>query len=34
MREKLNLRNMRKELVRGKGKDGVGYRKLENRNHL
>lgn len=25
---------MRKELVRGQGKNGVGRRKLENRNHL
>lgn len=25
---------MRKELVRGQGKNGVGHKKLENRNHL
>lgn len=25
---------MRKVLVRGQGKDGVGHGKLENRNHL
>lgn len=25
---------MRKELVRGQYKNGVGHRKLENRNHL